>query len=315
MRAITTLLSVLITSALLAQSPYRPFPAGNAGWVENHEWLSADGTGFIYNYATRTVLFANDTTIAGTVYHQLRSRGEGTWHTTSIPIQSGALVEPDAVFVCFREDVPARKVYAYDIYAHQEVLWYDFTLGLGDYPQTYDQPFDDGTVQVVALDSMELNDGWHRTWVLAIDDNGVQHDSAYCTVIEGVGTTFGLNAVYGLQPPFEWYDALSCHSAGGFTVLPFGDMVCDLAMGTHPVPTAPRALSCFPNPANNSVTITGPLEEGARYEVCDARGALLQTGTLHNTTINVGTLAPAPYVIRLVGADGTALGALRVMKE
>ncbi len=315
MRTPTTLLSVLITTALFAQSPYRPFPESNAGWVEGHSWLMPEGIGFTYYTATRTIAFANDTTIAGTIYHQLRSRGSGTWQTTIVPFEYGTFTEPDVVFARFRQDTDARKVYAYDILLQQEVLWYDFTLGLGDYPATYDQQLDDGTIQVVALDSMELNDGWHRTWVLATQYQGNQQDSAYCTVIEGVGSTLGLRTVYGLAPPFEWSDNLNCHSVNDFTTYPFGDSVCDLTMVVGTQRGGTQALACFPNPASRSVTLTGNVPQGAQYDVFDGCGMLVLSGTLRNNSIDIGMLAPGAYAIRTRTSDGTLLGTTRMMKE
>lgn len=315
MRTPTTLLSVLVTTTLFAQSPYRPFPESNAGWVESHSWLMGEGSGFTYYTAMRTIAFANDTSIAGTVYHQLRSRGEGTWQTTIIPFEYGTFTEPDVVFVRFRQDTDARKVYAYDILLQQEVLWYDFTLGLGDYPPTYDQQLDDGTIQVVALDSMELNDGWHRTWVLAAQYQGNQQDSAFCTIIEGVGSTLGLRTVYGLTPPFEWGDNLNCHSVNDYTTYPFGDSVCDLTMAVDAKPATVPALACFPNPASRSVTLIGNVPQGTRYDVFNGCGVLVLSGTLRSNSIDVGSLAPGPYAISTRTGDGTPLGIARMMKE
>ncbi|HEX2616303.1 MAG TPA: hypothetical protein VHL57_02110, partial [Flavobacteriales bacterium] len=207
-----TLLLITMCLALgaQAQSLYRPFPESNAGWVETHSWLQPGGTfDYVYNTSTRTIRFGPDTVIGNTTYHQLFSRGQGTWQTTSIPMQYGTFTEADHLFLPFRQDTVARTVYAYDVNAQQEVLWFDFNIGLGPYPDTYDN-IAGSDLEVVALDSMQLMDGYHRTWVLGLVYQTQIQDSAFCTVIEGVGSTFGLHTVVGLVPPFEWNDMLLC---------------------------------------------------------------------------------------------------------
>src|SRR5690348_3399687 len=100
-------LSALFAGSLLllevsAQSPYRPFPEANAGWVETHGFLE---NGVRWVSCTRTIRFTTDTTIAGVQYRRLRSQGD----CESFYVQSMSDYEywdePESVFRIFRQDV------------------------------------------------------------------------------------------------------------------------------------------------------------------------------------------------------------------
>ncbi len=303
----------LLASSLLAQSPYRPFPESDAGWVEDHGWLEANNPSDDYIFCTRTIEFGTDTVVGGSTYHRLRSRGVGTGTQTFPPNNSWPVVEPSQTLCLFRQDVAARQVFVYDTLAQQEVLWYDFNLALGDYPPTWDQPADDGYVQVVALDSMLLNDGWHRTWVLGIMNSGSLVDSAYCSIVEGVGSTYGLNTTHGLMPPFEQGDHLNCHSAGGLPVYPLGAAVCDLTTGLIPGRHDAAVLRIQPNPVADVFTVTGPPLEGARYQLMTMLGSAVQEGALRANTIDIRALPPATYLLRIVDGHGACF-LVRVIK-
>lgn len=315
MRLAYTLSIILFASTVVAQSPYRPFPESDAAWVEEHGWLTSDGFNDFYTYSTRTIEFGTDTVVGGSTYHRLRSRGAGTATQIFPPNNSWPVVEPSRTLCLFRQDVNARQAFVYDTLAQQEVLWYDFNLGLGDYPQTWDQPSDDGHVQVVVLDSMLLNDGWHRTWVLGLLDlnNGSPTDSAFCTIVEGVGSTYGLHTVHGLMPPFEHGDDLNCHSRESLPVYPLGAAACDLSTSLVPVREEAVVLRVQPNPVAEVLTVTGPALEGARYQLMSVQGRPLQEGVLRANTIDIRAFPPATYLLRIMDGDG-AFFLVRVMK-
>ncbi|HMC96585.1 MAG TPA: hypothetical protein VKG92_02965 [Flavobacteriales bacterium] len=316
MRAFLTLATLSLSSAVFAQSPYRPFPEGNAEWVELHEGINGGG-GKVWDHCIRTITFANDTIIAGTEYRQLRSTGLFdlyAWPETD-PVDS--YMEPDTVFVRFRDDTTARKVFIYDIGTQQEMLWFDFTLSIGDYyPTSYGHPPGDYPVKVIALDSIPLNDGYHRTWVLAIEEDGTLYYQGFCTIIEGVGASTGLKPKHAMTYSVWRTDTLLCHVADDLAIHPLGATVCDLntSIAQAQGPLTAR-VGCFPNPTCGILTIGGSRLANAHYAVFDGRGVLVQQGTLRSNTIDVGALAPAPYVIRLNSPDGLVLGTVRVMKE
>ena len=308
-------ISALLSTVALwatAQAPYRPFPESNAGWVEEHS--SLDGFND-WTTCVRTVRFAGDTAIGGITYHQLRSSGSCTWFNIFNSMYYGAFTEPEAVFAMFRQDTVARKVFAYDLLAQQEVLWFDFSLGLGEYPVTLDYQFSFDSVQVVALDSMELSDGYHRTWVLGAQMNGMTYDSAYCTVIEGVGSTYGLHPINGLQPPFEWSDALTCHSEGGEGIYPYGGPACYLSMSVAEHKPEHADLVIYPNPAGASIIIKGTWLPDAHYVIVDLLGAEVRNGLLCASTIELTGLGVGLYTIRMMDVAGNDLGTARLLKE
>ncbi|MFT3885491.1 MAG: T9SS type A sorting domain-containing protein [Flavobacteriales bacterium] len=313
MRSMLLLFALSLCSLLQAGSPYRPFPERNAGWVESHNWMGSDANGFILNTCTRTIRFGSDTVIDGTTYHRLYTRGQGTWQTSDPP-QYGNFTEPDRLFTPFRQDVDARKVYAYDTLLHQERLWFDFTLGVGPYPETFGTPNADH-IEVVALDSMQLEDGYHRTWVLGVVMDGQITAPAFCTIIEGVGPTFGLNTVLGLVPPFEWSDMLYCHQSGPVTVFSIThDGPCDLSMDVAEVrPAVGASITASPNPTAGRVRLNNARPDDT-YAVLDATGRMHHGGRVGTGELDLAGLPGGMYLIRVQQA-GVQVGTVRVIRE
>ncbi len=223
--------------------------------------------------------------------------------------------EPSEVVLRYRQDTIARQVLQYDMVAGEEKLWYDFTLGVGPYPDAIGNVTAPGELRVVALDSIELNDGWHRTQVLGLMYNGMLQDSAFCSIIEGVGSTFGLSPLIGLVPPFEWYDQLDCHQAIGTVVLPLGAMACDLTQHAGATLDRPHRISVFPNPVRDAFTVHGTVAPGTRYALMDVRSVIVQQGELPTSSVDLSGLAPGVYVLLLTDADGRVSGKARVVKE
>ncbi|MEO8067523.1 MAG: T9SS type A sorting domain-containing protein [Flavobacteriales bacterium] len=314
MRQLSLLVAVVAALAACAQSAYRPIPEGDAGWSEDHNTIS--GGGSEWTSCHRTVVSWGDTVFLGTVYHRLRVRGFCDVQPVVPPFDPDDYyyyVEPWSDLYYFRQDTSARKVFVFDIGQQQELLWYDFSIGLGPYPATVD--FSLYQYYVVALDSMELNDGWHRTWVLGTF-NGVEiQDSAFCTVVEGVGSTYGVAPLYGgFAPPFEWGDALYCHIVGDSTVYPFGANACYLATSI-PLLGELGALSIFPNPASSFISLSGDLGPYQRYTILNAQGSLVREARLNGNSIDVTLVAAGLYMLHLSEAVGHTQVALRFVKE
>lgn len=316
-----TCLLLCASLPVCAQSPYRPFPESNAGWVEVHGWLQPlmDCGDFEYISCTRPVYFGTDTVIGGTTYHRLLAHGLCYWQLIDasqwLPPwcteTTGYYAEPQYDFAYIRQDTSERKVYLFDVQADAEMLLYDFTIGIGPYPATYNNPFQ-GNVSVLAMDSTELNDGWHRTWVLGWG-TGNFVDSAFCKVIEGVGGTYGVAAV--LAPPFENGDQLLCQQVGGSAIYPLGAAGCDLTVGMEPPDHRPvTAVTVQPNPTYGSVTVAGEFPAKATYHVTDTSGRLLKQGFLDAGQIDLGALAPSPYLVRILDHRGQQVAMARVLK-
>lgn len=304
-----------------AQSPYRPFPESNAGWVEEHGWLQPlmECGDYEYISCTRPVYFGADTVIGGNLYHRLLTHGLCYWQLTD-PTQtlppwcsgtSGYYAEPGHEFAYIRQDTMERKVYIFDVQTGAEELLYDFTISTGPYPATYNNPYP-GNVSVVALDSMELNDGWHRTWVLGWEVGG-SIDSAFCKVIEGIGSTYGILST--LAPPFENGDWLECHAVAGNGIYPLGSTGCNLAVGIAPQAQWPVIdMTIQPNPTDRLVTVTGEFQGKAAYRVMDPSGRLLKQGYLDDGRIDLEPLAPSLYVVQILSAEGRQIATARILK-
>ncbi|MCB9194364.1 MAG: T9SS type A sorting domain-containing protein, partial [Flavobacteriales bacterium] len=308
-----TLFCMLLAGTTLQAQSYRPFPESDAAWNETHGMITvAPGGAFAWVDCERVVHFANDTLINGTSYHQLWSHGH--CHGYEIPNMTNPwdYDEPDALVRLFRQDTAARQVFAFDTLMAQERLWFDFGIGLGPYPATIDNQLV-GDLHVVALDSMELNDGWHRTWVLGMMQNGVLVDSAFCTVIEAVGSTYGVIAPFGLVMPFEWNDMLNCQVVDSATIYPYGGGPCDL---TVEVPEQERttAVVAYPNPTTGIVRLSGGIGN-RHFEIWNARGVLVRSGSLDGDRIDLGDLPPSVYTIRSIGPGDGAAQVFRVVRE
>ncbi|MFZ1688663.1 MAG: hypothetical protein WAU70_14640 [Flavobacteriales bacterium] len=313
MRLVTILFAVIASSGLYSQSPYRAFPESDAGWSENHNTISGGGSD--WTDCQRTIVTWGDTVFMGTVYHRLRVRGVCSVQPIVPPFDPDdyySYTEPWSDLYYFRQDTSTRKVYVFDTDQQQELLWYDFSIGLGPYPVTVGNEFTQ--CYVVALDSMELNDGWHRTWVLGVF-NGVEiMDSAYCKVIEGVGSTFGLAPDYGFEPPFEWSDDLYCHIVADSTVFPSGANECFLATSVQDLGDE-QAITIVPNPASTSISLQGGFLPDQHYEILDAQGTLIRQGRLHGSLIDLTQIAAGLYMLHLGDVDDVTRAAVRFVKE
>lgn len=311
MRATTTLGLLLFAFAAQAQSPYRPFPESDAGWSEGHWWdepFTECGNYYRWIQCARPVYFGPDSLIDGVSYHSLFTHGLCSWALTDPTVQlppwcstHGSYAESQTRSAFIRQDVDQRKVLVRPADGGEEELLYDFTLGLGPYPIAYNNP-QPGDLQVVALDSMLLNDGWHRTWVMGWTWMGQVYDSAFCHVIEGVGSTLGV--LNPMMSPFPYGSILGCHSAAETTVYPIGATACELSVavpenGSRPV------LHVWPNPANALVHFN----ERISGWILDVTGR----GMLHlqdASSVDLQGFARGTYAIITDEGDH-----LRIMKE
>ena len=311
----TTLAVVLATTSWLcqAQSPYRPFPEANAGWVETHSRHVLGGpSGDDISSCHRTIEFGSDTAINDTIYHELLIRG------ICDPFDD-PYTEAEHTFCWFRQDIGERKVHVFDPAVQHGVLWFDFSLSIGPYPSTWGHVNPD-PIHVVALDSVQLNDGWHRSWVLGyVGNDGIVFDSAFCSVIEGIGSTFGLDPLYGLVYPFEWVDVLECHNVNGMAIYPDGAEECNLTMGS-PVPeVSVAALRVLPNPAQEAIWLDlAQPTNAALYQILDPAGRRVAAGTVNSgitkLRVDISALDAGLYTVRC-DLPGMALRAARFIKE
>lgn len=320
MRTIAILYLLLLACIIQAQSPYRPFPDSDAGWSEWHSWHEpvSDCGDYRWVQCERPVYFGPDSMVEGISYHTLLTHGLCSWGLINPPFPMppwcsthGMHSEIPYRAAFIRQDVAERKVYARPPNGGNEELLYDFTIGLGPYPVTLNNP-QEGNLHVVALDSMLLNDGWHRTWVLGWMWMGQLTDSAFCHVIEGVGSTLGV--LNHIAPPLPYMSVLNCHSVMGSTVYPLGALDCELTVAVLEEEQR-HTVRAWPNPATNLIRFTTDLPAGVRYTAFDATGARVGSGTVQHAQLDCSEWPVGLYAITLSDATGGALGAVRVVKE
>ncbi|MBX2978017.1 MAG: T9SS type A sorting domain-containing protein [Flavobacteriales bacterium] len=298
----TTLALLALCSHTAAQSPYHPFPEGEAGWLQGQNWDQPNqgdcNIGYSWFACERPFYLGADSIMDGVVYQTLLGHGQCTWSWINPPFPLppwcstwGTYAEPQGVMGFLRQNVDERRVYFLPANSQEEELLYDFTIGLGPYPATWNNPIP-GNLYVVALDSVELNDGWHRTWALGWSWNGQDvPDEAFAHVIEGVGSDMGL--LNPLVPPLPAMSTLTCHSAEGVTLYPLFVEACGLNVSMHdrePVP----GLRIWPNPVHDQLFLSQPISGS----VHDIHGRQVRHVT-NAQVIQVNDLAPGVYILRM----------------
>lgn len=309
-------LGALVVQLLHAQD-YRPFPDGNAGWVERSLGLDPGGdcqSDFIVVDCTWPILFDPDTVIDGTSYHHLITHGFCDWECNPpdfgplppwCPGCSGSYTIPWQTFMFFRQVIPSKQVFIYDPSTGQEELLYDFNMGVGTYPPTYNNmAYPD--LNVVSIDSVLLGDGYHKRF------NVAQALGGEGWVIEGVGSSWGLIAP--MEIFFEHYTAMECFSRDDSLIHPnpidFPDYECALTLNIpdHRLP-ATTDLDVRPNPVRDHIRIPG-VAMMERYWITTSTGEVVMTDrALGDDVIEVAGLAPGVYFVRIqdrLGASGRA---------
>jgi len=173
------------------------------------------------------------------------------------------------------------------------------------YPKTYNNPLTSDTLVVVAKDSLFLNNIYYKKWNLGLKHNGTITDSGFVSVIEGIGSTFGIIAV--LRPPFEGNDGLLCFSLNNIVIYPDSTYNCDKTLNVEEHVNK-HFFSIYPNPTNDKITI----ENVARYKdatisIYNIQGQtkLLQILAQEKTEIDLSGLAKGIYILKLSSIDKT----------
>ena len=114
-----------------------------------------------------------------------------------------------------RDDIEEKKVFLLECtpYDSTEILLYDFDLQIGDtllFGNTWQENV------VIMIDSVEIGSFFRKRFHIAIASDTTQ---AYVTLIEGIGSSFGLIAQ--LEPPFESFENLNCFTNNGQTTFHF----------------------------------------------------------------------------------------------
>ena len=250
-----------------------PLPSDNPFWTESHGQLwscSYQGThgtcdGY-YCECTMPVYYKSDTIINGTTYNRLYTRG--ICHAIYPTGQPSAgcpftfdYADPERLFLTIRQDTMNNIVYVRDM--GTDVILYDFNnIHVGqDYPNTYNNQSAD-TLVVVYEDSILIGNTYSKKWDLGIKSNGVISDSAFVSIIEGIGSTFGIAAT--LKVPFENNEDLLCFSKNDVALYPDSTYYCDKTLEIEEINREDYYFTLYPNPTidflNIKINSKGPIK-------------------------------------------------------
>lgn len=284
-----------------------PSPSESPFWTESHSTLwtcsySNDCNGY-YCECITPVYYKSDTIINGLKYNRLYSRGicHAIW-AGGPPVGCPFTFEysnPETLFALIRQDTIDKIVYLWD--GERDTLLYDFkNILVGQlYPQTYTNLFHDELV-VVSEDSILLDNFYIKKWNLGMKINEIIYDSAFASIIEGIGSSFGILA--NLVPPFENNDQLLCFSKNDFVLFPDSTYDCDKTVIVSELEIE-QNFSIYPNPATRILTIETEYvyKKSCFLSIINITGTEMFSQEIKETTtkIDVSTLAQGIYIVRV----------------
>lgn len=310
MKTIVLLIPFICLNSSWAQIAYRPIPETDAVWIQTELF-----TGGSHEYETTisAVYTLGDTVISGQTYIQFGSHGiykwvDG-WGSQQNYTEGGGPVSYTTGF--FRQDAAQKKVFILNSTNQTDELLYDFgSLVVGQpYPETVTN-LNYPNLLVMGQDSVQLIDGnYYKRWALGTNSS----DSAYVSVIEGVGGTNGfVTPIYG---NFEQFARLLCHKSAvqsiyedwqPYPVSPAYSEECSRTLSLEE--KAETSLVIFPNPTNSHISIesNGLI---SYVEISDLNGhSLLRYENITGNELNfdMSTLQQGVYLVRIVSENGSS---------
>ena len=285
MRSIILFLFIASCMASAAQA-YRPLLDPLNTWQETFSLTYPPHGGSTYE--CYKYYLQGDTVVNDTAYHVLRKtgyfNGGGAWSVW----YSGSLA------ALVREDTVSRRVYLREPDAEQEVLMYDFSVGLGPYPWTYPYPFSE--LQVTLIDSVVLADGVHRR--ITLDGN--------TQIIEGIGALTGFVGTQSQANYVAGPCGLVCQLVDGLVTIE-GTASVSCACGTNVGINSPLAqnLLLFPSPTTGKAQLTGaPARSAIHLLSADGRIVLRITADDQGSaTIDLSGMEAGIYFVTLVDTN------------
>lgn len=302
--------SFFLLAHVQAQNNF-PTPSDNPFWLESHslKWAcSTQGTyglcdGYICR-CDRPVYYKSDTIINGNTYNRLYTRGicSGDYYS---PAPAGCpqyfyYNEPEWLLATIRQDTSNNIVYIRDDNQNTDVVLYDFNLQVGQvYPNTYNNNSTD-TLVVVSEDSIMIGNSYARKWELGIKSNDSIAWPGYVSIIEGVGSTFGI--VSPLALPFENNHWLSCYSLDDIVLYPDSTAYCDKSIGIKSMDQEKLTFSLYPNPTKNylNISINNMYPVKGELKVINVNGTEVFRSIVEEelTQIDIGFLCKGVYFIQ-----------------
>jgi hypothetical protein len=258
-----TLLSLL---SLGAYAQDASFPTSNATWHTLFTQYEDNGSGNVSYQLTSHFWIDGTTEIEGKAYTRLYVSGADS-----------SLRDLSALY-----RVEGEKVYVHD--DNGDFLFYDFGLELGD---TF-KAGNGGTFMVEKIDSIELNDGFHKVV-----------DFGSSSFIRGVGSIEGIFAFMG--PNVSGFsNELICFGVNNKALYPhYSDTACyeltNTASIMHP---AKFFIEIFPNPASDILHISN-IEPTDKVSLYRANGELVVAG-IGIENLDVVSYSSGIYFVKIV---------------
>ncbi len=242
-------------------SVYKPFPDSNAVW---NQYFESSCTGLAIFIEENEFFLSGDTSLNGLIYHK--------FYTNHLYEKAncfgGAIYRSDPpVFNlrvgAIREDT-TKKVFYFDYYDSQEYLVYDFNLNIGDIiPISYIHNDTSQKIFISSIDSICDGSNYRKRFLLS-DSIGNYCYFNYCSIIEGIGSMWGLLEEIDIIP-FHQLKQLRCLIQDG--TIKYQDSIqiwysSNSACSLLPVEDIKtnNEISIYPNPFNISTTIRlGPI--------------------------------------------------------
>lgn len=307
MKVLYVIIFISMSSTVLAQS-YMPFPDSNAVLIQaSFRYFG----GHEHETVTDPLSFGSDSILGGVTYHTLHGHSIVDWADNwgnQQTYQSGTDFYPDAIKVLFRQDIPNKLIYQWDINTNQEQVLYDFNnLIIGQpYPQTLNN-MDYPQILVMASDSVLLNDGlYHERWVLG--SNSI--DSGFVSIIEGMGSTMGFNLPIAI--PFEQSSSTLCFNIDGNSVFDgWADAVgliqprysenCEANVSVTKIVGSLLNVSVWPNPVLDIVNIKSSerIEKLVLYDLLGQKILEQNVQNAVNTELSLADLPAGNYLLKV----------------
>jgi hypothetical protein len=169
-----------------------------------------------------------------------------------------------------------------------------------DYPACYNTRFLQDTLVVISKDSILLENGYHAKWDLGIKQNGSVNFPGFVSIIEGIGSTFGIIAP--LQIPFENQDELICFSMDNNVIYPDSSFNCDKSVSISNLPKF-QEFNLFPNPVVDFLTIHFDYSPSLKSTFCIltplGQEIIQEEITKNDMKVNLSSLPSGIYMLQI----------------
>lgn len=161
------------------------------------------------------------------------------------------------------------------------------------------------------IDSVLVGGVYHKQFWISTDSNVCCLNTNYVSLIEGVGTTFGLFGLMGgdIAPTFEAGSSLLCQSINNSQQYPSdgGISVCTpLTVGITENKIVKAEL--FPNPATGILNVSSEIKLSS-VEIYNVLGSLVYRLEINKDTaeLNIAELPSDIYFVRLHDIKGNSV--------